>query len=97
MNRTLFIASHGLLNSNNNELIRFSNGERIVQTDLAIFSLFVNYLVFATLDSRGVRKVYGPFGNAPQSNITTAHGIVYGFYGRIGTDHNITALTELGF
>ena len=97
LNGTLFIASHGLLNSNNNDIIRFNNGERIVQTDLAIFSLFVNYLMFATLDSRGVRKVYGPFGDVPQSNISTVHGMVYGFYGRVGTDHNITALTGLGF
>ena len=99
-NRTLFVASHGLLNSNNsrNDVIRFSNpGERIVQTDLAIFSLFMNYLVFSTLDSRGIRRVYGPFGDVPQSNITTVHGTVYGFYGRVGTDHSVTALTGLGF
>jgi hypothetical protein len=98
-NRTLFVASHGLLNSNNrNDVIRFSNpGERIVQTDLAILSLFINYLMFSTLESRGVRRVYGPFGDVPQSNITTVHGTVYGFYGRVGMDHNITALTGLGF
>ena len=102
-NRTLFVASHGLLNSNNShnvDVIRFSNpGERMVQTDLAIFSLFVNYLVFSILDSRGIRRVYGPFGDVPQSNITTVHGTVlqYGFYGRVGMDHSITALTGLGF
>ena len=98
-NGTLFIASHGQPSSNSiiNNVIRFNNGERIVQTDLAIFSLFVNYLVFETLDSRGVRRVYGPFGDVPQSDITKVHGTVYGFYGRVGMDHNITALTGLGF
>ena len=50
-----------------------------------------------TLDSRGIRRVYGPFGDVPQSNITTVHGTVYGFYGRVGMDHSITALTGLGF
>ena len=93
----LFIGSHGLLNSNSIDVIRFSNGERIVQTDLAIFSLFVNYLTFSTLDSKGVKRIYGPFGDVPQSNITTIHGTVYGFHGRVGVDHTITALTGLGF
>ena len=96
-NGTLFNCRHGVMGPND-VVIRFSShGERIVQMDVAIFSLFVNYLMFSTLDSRGIERVYGPYGGMPQSNITTIHGTVYGFYGRVGVDHNITAVTGLGF
>ena len=93
-NGTFFVAFHGP-SGPNEKIIRFHETEMIVQTDVAIFSLFVNYLVFSTLDSGGTRRKYGPYGGMPLSNITTIHGTVYGFFGKVGSDH-ITALTGLG-
>lgn len=95
-NGTYFVSQPGQLGTND-DIIRFHDSEMIVQVDLAVFSLWVNYLMFSTLDSSGTRRTYGPYGDIPQSNITTIHGTVNGFFGRVGTDHNITAITGLGF
>ena len=94
-NGTLFVGWHGPTGPND-KIIRFGDSEMIVQADVAVFSLNVNYLMFSTLDSRGTRRVYGPYGDTPQSNITTIHGTVGGFFGRVGMDHG-TAITGLGF
>ena len=95
-NGTYFVSQPGQLGSND-KMIRFHDGEMIVQVDLAVFSLWVNYLMFSTLDPIGKRRTYGPYGDIPQSNITTIHGTLNGFFGRVGMDHNITAITGLGF
>ena len=95
-NGTYFVSQPGQIGSND-KIIRFHDGEMIVQVDLAVFSLWVNYLMFSTLDPSGTRRIYGPYGDIPQSNITTIHGTVNGFFGRVGMDHNITAITGLGF
>ena len=94
-NGTLFVGWHGPTGPND-KIIRFRDSEMIVQADVAVFSLIVNYLVFSTLDSRGARRVYGPYGDTPQSNITTIHGTLGGFFGRVGMDHG-TVITGLGF
>ena len=94
-NRTLYGAFHGESGSSN-KVISFHDTEKIVRIDVAIASLFVNYLMFSTLDSRGTERIYGPYGDTPQTDISTIHGTVYGLFGKTGQDH-ITAVTGLGF
>ena len=98
-NGTIFSSYHGPhAVGPNNTVITFSDDEKIVRTDLEIYSLLVSYLMFSTLDSRGVQRVYGPFGDIPamNMNIITVYGTVYGFHGSVGTDH-FTAMTGIGF
>ena len=92
-NGSEYISTHGAIDQAS--AITFRESERIVQVDVDVFSLFVDYIMLSTLDSRGTRRVYGPYGDVPQSNITTLHGTVYGFFGLIGTDHQ-TAVTGMG-
>ena len=46
----------------------------------------VDYLQVETTNFKGsVRSiVYGPFGKVFMGNVTTVHGVVYGFFGHCG-------------
>ena len=87
---------HGVLSRDNwqyDGILDFDDDEWITQVDISSGpSHIVDYLQVRTTDSKGSVRSYGPFGKVFMGNVTTVHGVVYGFFGRCGNQ-----LDALGF
>ena len=88
---------HGVLNQDNwqsaDSVLDFDNDEWITGVDISSGpSHIVDYLQIETTNSKGSVRSYGPFGKVFLGNVTTIHGVVYGFFGRCGNQ-----LDALGF
>ena len=75
-------------------LTKLDNDEWITCVDISSGpSHVVDYLeIKTTVNSKGSVRSYGPFGKVFMGNVTTVHGVVYGFFGRYGNQ-----LDALGF
>ena len=87
---------HGVLSQDNFQydgILDFDKDEWITRVDISSGpSHVVDYLQIETTDSEGSIRLYGPFGKVFMGNMTTVHGVVYGFFGRCGNQ-----LDALGF
>ena len=87
---------HGVLSRDNwqyDGILDFDDDEWITRVDISSGpSHVVDYLQVETTNSKGSVRSYGPFGKVFMGNVTTVHGVVYGFFGRCGNQ-----LDALGF
>jgi hypothetical protein len=87
---------HGVLSRDNLQydgILDFNKDEWITRIDISSGpSHVVDYLQMETTNSEGSVRTYGPFGKVFMGNMTTVHGVVYGFFGRCGNQ-----LDALGF
>ena len=49
----------------------------------------VDHLQVETTNSKGTVRSYGPFGKVFMGNVTTIHGVVYGFFGHCGNQLDV--------
>ena len=71
--------------------IDFDADDWITEVDISYLSYIIS-LRIETTNSKGVVRLYGPFGNVNEGNITTIQGVVYGFYGTWGWSYTIPSL-----
>ena len=87
---------HGVLSRDNwqyDGVLDFDEDEWITRENISSGrSHVVDYLQVEITNSKGSVRSYGPFGKVFMGNVTTVHGVVYGFFGHCGNQ-----LDALGF
>ena len=79
---------HGVLSRDNwqcDGILDFNNDKWITQVDISSgpsHNIMVDYLQIETTNSKGSICSYGPFRKVFMGNVTTVHGVVYGFFGQ---------------